>query len=316
MTAQAQSDQAGRTGSTWPQPANVRRVSMLVAVAILVVLAGVGASAHIGGSRSVSRVATLSAIGDAGVSLVVVAAVLVLGLLAWALRPRWRRKRGDEPPPLVPEPLKIYWWEKVVVLVVVLGALAAMVTGLVVLIRHSDAVTSSVIRLPSRISPSAPLSAGSRLTSGASSLLHPWPAAVIVAGAIVGASLILLLLRVRNHPDGDSVDAGGRATRTVALAALAALDELRAERDPRLAVVHAYAAMERVLSQRGLGRNPHEAPFEYLERALTAGGAPAQAALELTELFELARFSEHTIGPSLRDEALQALETIGQSEVE
>jgi hypothetical protein len=154
------------------------------------------------------------------------------------------------------------------------------------------------------------------LTSGASSLLHPWPAAVIVAGAIVGASLILLLLRVRNHPDGDSVDAGGRATRTVALAALAALDELRAERDPRLAVVHAYAAMERVLSQRGLGRNPHEAPFEYLERALTAGGAPAQAALELTELFELARFSEHTIGPSLRDEALQALETIGQSEVE
>ncbi len=287
MTAQAQSDQAGRTGLTWSHPADIRRTRVLVAVGILVVVGAVGASAHIGGSRSVSRVAALSAIGDAGVSLVVIGAVLVLGLFAWALRPRRRRKRGDEPPRLVPEPPEIYWWEKVIVFLVVLGALAAMVMGLVVLIRHSPAVTSS--RLPSRTSLSAPLSASSRLTSGASSLLHPWPAAVIAAGAIVGASLILLVLRIRNRPAGVFADAGGRATRTVGLAARVALDELRAERDPRLAVVRAYAVMERVLSQRGLGRNSHEAPFEYLERALTAGGTPAQAALELTELFELAR---------------------------
>ena len=53
--------------------------------------------------------------------------------------------------------------------------------------------------------------------------------------------------------------------------------------------------MERILSQRGLGRDRHEAPFEYLERTLTVGGLPVQAAIELTELFELARFSDHLI---------------------
>ena len=126
---------------------------------------------------------------------------------------------------------------------------------------------------------------------------------------------MLLTVHLRNRPIGSFGDADGRAAHSVALAARVGLDELRAERDPRMAVVRAYAAMERILSQRGLGRRRHEAPFEYLERTLAVGSLPVQAATELTELFELARFSDHLIARSLRDQAIQALEDISQSEV-
>jgi hypothetical protein len=60
-------------------------------------------------------------------------------------------------------------------------------------------------------------------------------------------------------------------------------------------------------------RRPTEAPFEYLGRVLVNGGAPRPAATHLTELFEQARFSQHTIGSELKDEALDALIDIRES---
>ena len=44
------------------------------------------------------------------------------------------------------------------------------------------------------------------------------------------------------------------------------LDDLRAETDPRRAVIAAYARMERALAAYGLPRRPSEAPDEYLQR--------------------------------------------------
>ena len=46
------------------------------------------------------------------------------------------------------------------------------------------------------------------------------------------------------------------------------LDDLRAEPDPRRAVIAAYARLERVLAAHGLPRKPAEAPLEYLGRML------------------------------------------------
>ena len=46
------------------------------------------------------------------------------------------------------------------------------------------------------------------------------------------------------------------------------LDDLRAERDPRRAVIAAYARMERALAAYGFPRDAAEAPDEYLERIL------------------------------------------------
>jgi hypothetical protein len=88
------------------------------------------------------------------------------------------------------------------------------------------------------------------------------------------------------------------------------LDDLRAEPDPRKAVIAAYARMERSLAWFGLPRRPHEAPLEYLERVLLELRASAEAVSHLTGLFERAKFSHHEIGPGLKEEAIEAVETL------
>jgi Domain of unknown function (DUF4129) len=85
------------------------------------------------------------------------------------------------------------------------------------------------------------------------------------------------------------------------------LEDLRAERDPRRAVIAAYARMERVLAAHGVPRRRSEAPHEYLERVLTELTGGGRAARRLTTLFERARFSPHAIDEGLRAEALDAL---------
>ena len=88
------------------------------------------------------------------------------------------------------------------------------------------------------------------------------------------------------------------------------LDDLRAEQDARRAVIAAYARMERVLAAHGVPRRPSEAPLEYLARALRDLDVPASAALDLTELFERAKFSPHPIDAAMKDEAIGALATV------
>jgi hypothetical protein len=88
------------------------------------------------------------------------------------------------------------------------------------------------------------------------------------------------------------------------------LDDLRAEPDPRRAVIAAYGRLERVLAWHGLPRSPAEAPLEYLARVLTELSVGARAASRLTDLFERAKFSQHAVGPEMKDEAIDALETV------
>jgi hypothetical protein len=85
------------------------------------------------------------------------------------------------------------------------------------------------------------------------------------------------------------------------------LDDLALERDPRRAVIRAYARMETVLATHGLPRAPHEAPLEYLARVLRELNVRAEAAHALTELFERAKFSQHEIDVAMKEEAIAAL---------
>jgi hypothetical protein len=89
-----------------------------------------------------------------------------------------------------------------------------------------------------------------------------------------------------------------------------AIDELRAERDPRRAIIAAYARMERLFGAHGLPRRAFEAPFEYLRRVLGELRASPGSIFELTALFERAKFSRHELGPELKDEAIDALVAI------
>ena len=96
----------------------------------------------------------------------------------------------------------------------------------------------------------------------------------------------------------------------VAQAVDESLDDLRAEPDPRRAVIAAYARLERVLAAHGLPRKPAEAPMEYLGRMLAELSVSDRAARALTDLFERAKFSQHAVGAEMKDEAIDALQTV------
>ena len=85
------------------------------------------------------------------------------------------------------------------------------------------------------------------------------------------------------------------------------LDDLRRERDPRKAVIGAYANMERTLAARGFPRRESEAPFEYLGRILGIIEGSVHSARRLTRLFERARFSPHEIDQRMKDDAIESL---------
>jgi hypothetical protein len=86
--------------------------------------------------------------------------------------------------------------------------------------------------------------------------------------------------------------------------------DLRAEPDPRTAVIAAYAQMERAFAEADLPRAPAEAPREYLGRVLPDVGAGTASVERLTELFERAKFSPHAIDVAMKDDAIDALELL------
>ena len=85
------------------------------------------------------------------------------------------------------------------------------------------------------------------------------------------------------------------------------LEELESEVDPRRAVIAAYGRMERALGRVGMPRAGPETALEYLERLLALLDARGSAARELTELFQLAKFSDHRIDAEMKRDAIRCL---------
>ncbi len=132
------------------------------------------------------------------------------------------------------------------------------------------------------------------------------PAATVGAFILAGVAVYVVSRRRRSSDDTDD--------EAVAEALAAALDDaladLRAERDPRRAIIAAYARMERLLAVYGAPRRASEAPFEYLSRVLIDLHVGATPVFELTALFERAKFSHHEIEPEMKDEAIDALAAV------
>ena len=84
-------------------------------------------------------------------------------------------------------------------------------------------------------------------------------------------------------------------------------DDLRAEPDPRRAVIAAYARLESALASSGLPRRPAETPEEYVVRILDALEVRRGPVRELTDLYERAKFSQHTVDERMRERAIAAL---------
>jgi hypothetical protein len=85
------------------------------------------------------------------------------------------------------------------------------------------------------------------------------------------------------------------------------LDDLRAEQDPRRAVIAAYARLERALAASGFPRSGPETAEEYVARILGLLEVDRDAIRRLTDLFTRAKFSQHEIDHGMKAQAIDSL---------
>jgi len=86
------------------------------------------------------------------------------------------------------------------------------------------------------------------------------------------------------------------------------------EPDDRRAVIAAYALVENTFERHGYTRVSSHTPVEFMRATLRElESVPGEALLSLTELYEVARFSEHPVGPRERASAVASLERIGEA---
>jgi hypothetical protein len=126
---------------------------------------------------------------------------------------------------------------------------------------------------------------------------------VLVAAAV--AAYVLSGRRARRRASERDVLA-----EDVAIVLDETLDDLRAETDPRRAVIAAYARLEHVLAANGVRRGEAETEEEYLGRFLRSLDVSEAGARRLTDLFEWARFSQHPVDVEMKEEAIGALEEL------
>jgi hypothetical protein len=88
------------------------------------------------------------------------------------------------------------------------------------------------------------------------------------------------------------------------------LDDLRAEPDPRRAVIAAFARLERSFASAGVPRRKEETAEEYVPRALDGLDVDPVPVRTLTGLFTTAKFSHHAVDEGMKLEAISALEHI------
>jgi hypothetical protein len=201
----------------------------------------------------------------------------------------------DERPP-------VPFYEKVIIAAVLLAVAAAPLVAIAVLPKGAGTKQPQPLPASSPGGTAVPAHA----PAGGSTLHVHWIAfAAVAAAALAGLVLLAALRRLRRRSGGEEAGA-----RSVARAVAAGIDELESERDPRRAVIKAYARMELALSEQGVARDRAETPLEYLQRALARLRTSRGSVVWLTGLFEEARFSRHEIEEPMREEALLALRRV------
>ena len=141
-------------------------------------------------------------------------------------------------------------------------------------------------------------------------LLVNWTFGTLAVLAGLGALALALWIGFSDRLAAWWEQAADDASPAPATAVERSLEDPRAERDPRRAIMRCYARFERVAADSGVTRQPWHTPMEFMREALRRLPAPREAVPALTGLFELARFSHRALGPTERERALGALDEI------
>ena len=223
----------------------------------------------------------------------------LFGLLFVAVTSRNRPEEGDGA-----LPRRSSWWAKAIALLVLL-ALFWLIAPLADRLGEHQTVPGSerteasqrAEELPSSERPKGILSPslGRFLT-------------VLLGLVIVG--LVAGLFFIFAKDERDPAEARERAPDGLRNDVQAGIDDLASIKDPRRAVIACYARMQRLLPSAGIVSRPSDTPFELLARILQQRNVARSSVTTLTESFERAKFSSHSIGESTRAEALAALRDI------
>jgi predicted outer membrane lipoprotein len=174
------------------------------------------------------------------------------------------------------------------------------------LIRHF--VTSQVNPRPGGIGAGGGATGSAQVsTNHAATGQFHWVVALIVGSLLLAVAVGVVAAIVVKRMRGD--DWEREATLSAALDEVLAdtLDDLRAEKSPRRAVIRAFARMEKTFAAHSVEREPSETPREYVERALDRLGVSSASVRQLTNLYERAKFSRLEIDEAMKADAIDAL---------
>jgi hypothetical protein len=279
-------------------------------VALLILLAVIGASAEYGAGASQLRRGPASVVLSVLFTVAGLAGVGSLVLLFWGLVTRNRRSLdGSEPRRHSP--------------ILVAGAALAIFACLTALL---------ALAARGRHIQSLPALSG-RPLAHAGTTTAPLPfnavASLTTSGIVVGVVVLVVMVKLVRSMGWRRVL---RRLRLVSPGANTAVDDEEAQRpeseelsvqlalvkvadpfcepDPRRAVIACYRQMLEVAAKHGPERRRSETPTEYLRRMLAVTASAKAPAASLTRLFEQARYSKRPVGESMRSDAIAALDAI------
>jgi Domain of unknown function (DUF4129) len=227
----------------------------------------------------------------------------LIGLIWVSMPGRDKAKR----PPIATEGLKSGLRTGSFVLIVGMLVVIALVIAFRFLLEQAN-VTEPLPPVATTGDAVPPLSGRADPASSASPAFD-WFLFGLIASIAVVAPVALIARRRGRVPD-EAQPEDGEVPESVVRAVGESIDQIERDPDPRRAIIRAYAQMEHAFDDAGIPRRPHEAPFEYLGRALRGLRVSPPAAGRLAALFERARFSQHVVGPETKHEAIGALREV------
>jgi hypothetical protein len=287
--------------------------TIIAGCGVIVAVMGIAGSAGraLGGGPAARLMAHVP---DPLAALALGAGALTALFILWLLVPRGvrRRRKEDEEYEFYQEPPKVPAW----VLIVVWALLLLPFAGIGYLLWHGSISfgTGGGPRAPHQALPGALPQLYSPLAGPEATASPPlWTVAVTALALCAGLGSLVLVLWILL---GDRLAwwwAGplpeGRRE-MLAGAVDESLDDLAREVDPRVAIIKCYRRFEQALARSRVPRAPWQTPMEFMREALRRLPLPPRAVQRLTELFEVARFSNAPLDPTDRSSAFESLVAI------